>query len=241
MEKRTVWDLITIAGLDFRQLSIRYSRSCWDAWKLLKSNDLRNLDNPFCSGPQTLLEAKVTEVKGIKGSIPITRLTRIRLQDLAPEGIQTIERVYGKKFGHLVGKVKPGQDVVHQEFVDTFEEDIANDPKHLANNHVAAAAVVDTVFSFLAEEHTTAPELASVIEDILDHASKHPERQRQISLAVRSAWIGRACQDQSWKASADFHFFSKLKPNTSAIDEYVAKPVLQYLLQDLRDNFGVRD
>lgn len=228
------------AGLNFRDLCIRYSHRCWASWKKGKTNDLRNRDNPFVGGPAVLLAAGFKSVENSKGElIPVSKLTRLRLRDLSDTSLLEIGSKFDKNL--LAMKQDPkkgGKDVVHQEFVDTFEENITNDPKHLLNNLVSATAVIDTVFTHLAGPTTTAADLIVTVQGILDETPETQAARTLVSTASRMSWIGRACQDGSWKNSGDFNFLFELTENTQKIDEYVVVPVLTYLLEDLKNGFS---
>ena len=220
-----------------RNLAYNYSFGCWERWKAGKTNDRNNPDNPFVGGPQTLMASGVAELPGVKGPIALTKLSRVRFNQLAPEAFPIIKRVFGKSIAKSpVGAKKPGSDVLHQEFVDTFAENVANDPKHLANNICAAGAVVDAAVSFLTTPTTTSEELATILENIL--AGKDTEGAEVIAVASRAAWLGRAGQDGSWKDSSDYVIYTTLSNNTSAIDSYVAEPVLRDFIRDLRSGIG---
>lgn len=230
----TVRGLLAEQGVTLRDLAYRYSEGCWrDGWKKGKEAALTSNEKPFMGGPQVLLDRGITELEGSDGKmIPVTKLTRIRVKNLSEAALKQLklERFFGNKDNE-------GEDVVHQEYVATFKENVENDVKHLLNNMVSAAAVMDTVASFVFDETTTLEAAAALIEEVLGSGEKSAAaRALQNALVVsnRAAWIGRACQDGSWKDSSDFVYHHALWTHTGAIDKYVVKPVMEQFLRDLR-------
>jgi len=229
----TVRGLLAEQGVTLRDLAYRYSEGCWrDGWKKGKEAALVSDEKPFMGGPQVLLDRGITELEGVDGRpIAITKLTRIRVKNLSEAALKQLglERFYGDKGNE-------GEDVVHQEYVATFKENVENDIKHLLNNMVSAAAVMDTVASFVFDETTTLEAAATLVEEVLGGAKSEAGKALQSMLVVsnRAAWIGRACQDGSWKDSSDFKYHHTLWMHTGAIDKYVVRPVMEQFLRDLR-------
>ncbi len=213
-----------LASTDLRTLAYRYSGDCWQAWKTKKTNDKDDPSNPFLGGPSFLLDRGITEIEGVDGKpIKIGKLTRIRVRQLSDASLDRLGILHLKEMG--------GNDVIHQEYVETFEENVDNDPKHLMNNFLAAAAVIDGLVSYFPGPDVSTEELALVIESAL---SGDERLGTAIGLMSRAAWIGRASMDGSWRDSGDFVFAHTLKGNTAAIDPYVTEPVLRLFLSDLK-------
>lgn len=207
-----------------RAMAYRYSGDCWQAWKQKKTVDSLNQDNPFRGGPSYLLDQGITQIEGADGKpIMIGKLTRIRVCQLSDASLERLDLTSFKHMG--------GNDVIHQEFVPTFEENVKNDPKHLMNNFLAAAAVIDGLVSYFPGPDVPVTELVNTIEKALA-GDKH--LGTILGLMARTAWIGRACMDGSWKDSGDFVFAHTLNGNTADIDPYVTVPVLKLFLADLK-------
>ncbi|MBI2482683.1 hypothetical protein HYV74_00730 [Candidatus Uhrbacteria bacterium] len=241
-QKKTV--RAAFANVQLRDILNAHCEACWaEGWKKGKTAALDNPNNPFVGGPQDLLVKGIAEVTKPDGSmVTITKLTRLRLRELDDVSLAMIGTAMGK---NLVGIRRTaadnpdenarnkilGSDVVHQEYVDTFGENVDNDYKHFLNNAVAAAAVLECAVSFVGKD-LTIDELADAIEATL--RGERPDLALLFSLASRSSWIGRAVQDQSWKNSGDFAFYFGLTKDVAAIDAYVAGPVLERFAQELR-------
>ena len=213
-----------LASTSLRALAFAYSGNCWASWKVGKTNDLNNPDNPFLGGPSVLINQGITELEGVGGkTITVTPLTRIRVKDLSEASLERLGIAGLKGSG-------PGKDVVHQEFVETFDECVALDKKHLMNNYVGAAAVVDGLVSYAMSQDATVADLIAFIEKAL---AGDESTGVLVSLMSRMSWIGRACMDGSYADSGDFVFAFTLTDNTAAIDSYVAVPVMKMFLSDL--------
>ncbi len=237
-----VREFVKNAGQTLRSLSVRYAKQCWAiGWKAGKTNDLNNPSNPFVGGPQDLIAKGITEVTGPDGkTVTITKLTRLRVRQLSDASLAVIGAAFGKDLVAIKASnpdKMAGKDVVHQEYVETFEENVANDVKHLLNNFVSASAVVDSFLSFICGPETTVEEACEAIRGILNGTGP-TEIAVRMAMANRCSWLGRACQDGSWETSGDFTYYFDLAANTAAIDEYVVKPVLTYLLADLENSFN---
>ncbi len=237
-------ELLKRLGLDFRTLSVRYSEKCWVGWKRGKTNDLYDRKNPFVGGPNRLIKAFAegeadrecfTDPSG--EPIWINPLSRIKLSELSDTAIEIIEQVYGKKISHLKGTCN--KDVLHPEYVKTFQENIGNSREHLTNNQVTVSAILDTVFSTIANDKTTPSELVTILNEIID--GEPSLNLLMFHLASRRAWLGRACADGSWEKSDDFTFNHQLPDNTVAIDSYVMLPILQAIIKDLKTEFGTKE
>ncbi|MFC1644871.1 hypothetical protein ACFL08_02500 [Patescibacteria group bacterium] len=221
-----------------RQVVMGYCEAIWsEGWKRGKTVALDDPTNPFVGGPNHLIELGIDTVTSPSGEVStINKLTRLRVRDLSDESLTLIGECTGKDLIAIcerLGDGAAGKDVVHQEYVDSFKENIQNDKKHLLNNLVAATAVLDVVVSFVAGNDTTVEELIRMIEGALsgeDYAIAN-----MIAAASRSAWLGRACQDGSWEVSADFEFCMTLQDDVAEIDPWVAKPILEMFIRDLRD------
>lgn len=231
--------ILANADLDLRSLTQRYARVCWEqGWKAGKTDALNNKDNHFCGGPGALIAAGVTEVDGVDGPISITPTTRIRVRMLTDAGFAQIEEVYGKPIAHLDRSGNnAGADVLHQEYVDTFEENVENDYKHFLNNGVSAAAVVNAVFSRFGVLDMSPEDAVELIEGIVSDDADYSSHRAQLNTASRDAWIGRACQDGSWAESGDFVFDDELKKDADKLDIYVVVPVLNFIKSDLENGF----
>ncbi len=215
-----------LANTSLRALAHAYSGNCWASWKGGKTNDLENPNNPFLGGPSVLIDKGITELEGVGGkTITVTPLTRIRMKDLSDASLERVG------IAHLKATAKPGNDVVHQEYVDTFEECVALDVKHMMNNYVGAAAVVDGLVSYAMSRDATVADLIAFIEKSL---AGDKDAGVLVSLMSRMSWIGRACMDGSYADSGDFVFAFTLTDNTAAIDAYVAEPVMKMFLVDLQ-------
>jgi len=216
-------------------LSFRYCEATWQAWKDAKSKAIANVADPMLGGPEEAIAKGIADVTNPDGStITLTRLSRIRLRDLNDASAKHLGDAFGKDLLAIkaaLGDKGLGKDVLHQEFVPTFAENIKNDRKHLLNNFVAVSAVLDTVMSFFATGDTTVEKLITTLENI----TETPLLARMISIAVRASWLGRAAQDGSWDSSSDFVWYSTLSKDVAEIDPYVALPTLKMLVSDLRE------
>ena len=213
-----------LSSTDLRALAYAYSGNCWESWKAKKTKDLNSRDNPFLGGPSYLLDQGIAEIEGSDGKmIKVTPLTRIRVKQLSDASLERLGIAQFKNMG--------GNDVIHQEYVETFEENVANDVKHLMNNFLAAAAVIDGITSYMVSPDDSVDSLVAYVEQGL---AGNSEIGTELGLMSRAAWIGRACMDGSWKDSADFVFAHTLRGNTSDIDPYVVQPVLNLFLADLK-------
>ena len=222
---------------NLRNVAYRYCEHTWRyGWKKGMEAKLTNPSNPFIGGPQTLIDAGITRLTRPNGSvIEVNKLTRIRLQDLDDNSLAQVTQTIGTKnlIAIKAADPKSNADIVHQEFVATFAENVANAEKHLTNNLVSAATVIEYSICFIGA--LTLDQLAAAIEELV--AGKDPALAKQITIAVRSSWIGRAVQDGSYKTSDDFEFFDTLGHDAASLDPYVAQPVLVQFAKDLRDGF----
>jgi hypothetical protein len=226
--KQTVREYLAQTGATLRSLAYAYSGKCWESWRAKKQQDLENPNNPFLGGPSLLLAQGITEIEGADGKmIQVGPLTRIRFRQLSDASLELLGIL------SLKGVADGGNDVIHQEYVGTFAENVANDPKHLMNNFLAAAAIIDGIVSYALPVDATVDDVVAHIEAIL---AGDKEVCVPIALMSRSSWVGRACMDGSWKVSSDFEFAYTLSDNTFAIDPYVAVPVLNLFLADLRSH-----
>ena len=232
----TIRELLSNKGLGLRELTIRYAKACWEqGWKPGMAKKLANPSNPFCGGPQQLLEAGITTLEGTDGPISITALSRIKFGKLSEAGKAVVGGVYGKNLSVINPTEHSGSDVIHQEYVETFEENVANSAKHFLNNGVSAAATVEAMLCIVLGTESTVEEGISAIQGLL--ANDNPKAQDVLNLASRASWIGRACQDGSWETSGDFILKDELLAPNAALDGYVVVPVLRYMLQDLKTKF----
>lgn len=236
MDNATLRGYLSDSGMDIRTLAYRYSKGCWQSWKEIKTKALDNPENPFTGSPEMVVAKGITEVAGINGPIPIAPTTRIRLRQLAPAGMDVLG------IGQFADKTSMGgNDVVHPEFTETFEDCVAKSQQYLMNNYVAAATVLETIVSFLAGPTTTVVEMIEWLRPIAESKPDaiSPHVATMISLAVRCSWIGRVCIDGSYKDPGDFVFYHQLAEDVAAIDPYVAAPVIKMFIQDLeRGNFN---
>jgi len=215
-------------NVDLRNLALRYSKGCWlDGWKVGKMANLEDPNNPFLGSPEMLLAKGILRLEDVDGNmISITPMTRIRFRQLSDNAL--------KQLGifKLKETANPGADVIHPEYVETFDQLVSKSEQFLMNNFLAASAVLDAIISFLISENTTTTELIRLLEDAIKDSSSNSARI--ISLSSRASWIGRACIDGSWKNSKDFVFFCELDADVAKIDEYVAIPVILQFIQDLK-------
>ncbi|MBI4434111.1 hypothetical protein HY632_05035 [Candidatus Uhrbacteria bacterium] len=244
--QKTVRD--AFKDFQLRDVLLRYCEGCWkNGWKPSKAKALANPENPFVGGPQSLLAKGITEItRPDGGKVAITKLTRLRLRDLDQGSLVAIGVAMGKDLvaiqeasaGDPKAKDLLGRDVVHQEWVDTYDENVANDRKHYLNNGVAAAAVLDAAVSYLGFGALRLDQFAAVLQLVLDGAL--PALATHLSLAARAAWIGRALQDGSSDTSSDFVFQQNLEQNAADIDPYVVQPVLAQFIEDLKSGYFVQ-
>jgi hypothetical protein len=218
-----------------KDLAFRYCEATWRAWYGVKTKAVKDPRDPMLGGPQQAIAKGITAVtKPDGGTIVLNKLTRIRLRELSDASLSVLGVAFGKDLLAIkaeLGDKGLGKDVFHQEYVDTFKENIENDNKHLLNNLVSVSAVLDGVMSFIATPEMEMEEFANVLEDFAGNEA----RSRLISIATRSSWLGRAAQDGSWASSADFSWYRELKANVAEIDPYVAAPVLKMLAVDIRE------
>ena len=216
---------------NLRDLAKRYSNGCWNNWKAGKTNALNNPAKAFIGGPGLLLEKGIAEVEGADGKpIKISALTRIRVRQVSENGLAQLSALGVKDL--TKGGFDPGEDIIHQEYVETYEENIANSVEHLMNNFLAAAAVLDGYIGFVLKDSTTVGEVITQVQNLLE--GKDPSLASYLTSLSRAAWIGRACKDGSWVSSADFVLYNTLGQNAAELDAYVVVPVLEQFVADLR-------
>lgn len=237
--------MLTIVALfgttpeSLRNATDRYCETIWLGWREGKAQALANPSNPFVGGPKDLIEAGVTTltIDGVEKTI--TPLTRIRVRQLDDAALAIVGNAMGKdlvamrqaapdqkKFG--------GQDVVHQEFVATFAENIANAYQHYVNNAVAAASALVGAVA-LVDADDSVDTLIARIEGILEGTDI--DGGKLLASLTRHAWIGRVVTSGEYKGQGDFVFDFQLTSNAAALDEYVVKPVLISFLADLKSGY----
>lgn len=222
-----------------RNATDRYCETIWLGWRDGKAQALANPNNPFVGGPKDLIEAGITTlvIDGVEKNI--TPLTRIRVRQLDDAALEIVGSAMGKdlvamrqaaadqkKFG--------GQDVVHQEFVATFAENVANAYQHYVNNAVAASSALVGAVA-LVDANEPVGTLIGKIEGILEGTD--PEGARLLATLTRHAWIGRVVTSGEYKGQGDFVFDFQLGAASAALDEYVVKPVLISFLADLKAGY----
>ena len=218
-------------------LSRRYCEGVWKAWHQKKNEALQDPNNPMLGGPGDAMSHGFASLTKPDGSeITLGKLTRVRLRDLSMTSLKILSTTFGKDLVAMSSDPKKaGMDVFHQEFVDTFDENVANDEKHLLNNLLMVAAMLDTVATYILTEDMSMDVFLGLIGDVLkDDASVHRFTDL-ISSTTRASWIGRAVVDGSWKVSADFNWYTLISKKAKEIDPYVCIPTLKALATDLAE------
>lgn len=225
-----------------REVSMRYCEGTWQAWKKGKALSLSDVADPMLGGPQDAMKAGITSITTPKGEvITLTKLSRIRLGQLCDDDLRRVGSALGKdlvaikaRFDALPEKEREKalkRDVLHQEWVATFADNIANDPKHLSNNLGSVTAVLDTAISFVANDELDVEDFADVLDGVADDVPT----MRLFALASRSSWIGRVSESGEWNGNSEFAWYRTIAKNVAAIDPYVAAPVLKQFAADLRE------
>jgi hypothetical protein len=231
-------------AVSLREVSMRYCKATWEAWKRGKGLALSDVADPMLGGPQDAMKAGIFSILTPGGDvITLTKLSRVRLGQICDDDLRRLGSALGKdlvaikaRFDQLEEKPRMKalqRDVLHQEWVATFEENIANDTKHLSNNLSSVCSVVDTAISFVAQDELPVEDLA----DILDRVSDDPATMRLFALASRSSWLGRVVENGEWQGNSEFTWYRTIAKNVAVIDPYVAAPVLKMFATDLREGF----
>lgn len=223
-----------------RNATGRYCEAIWQGWYDGKTRALESAGNPFVGGPKALVEAGITAYTTPGGdTIAIKPTTRIRARQLSDESLAEIGAATGKDLVALRDaaadqKKFGGQDIVHPEYVGSFEENCAVNASAFANNAVAGASALNALVGLVGPGDTV-DTLIEKLEAVI--GGSDAASVAVLNSAVRNAWIGRAVTDGSWKDSGDFVFDFQLTQVSADLDEYVVVPVLKGFLEDLKKGY----